>query len=455
MRYELGLMDMYPIEASGSVVENDPMFKAVLKEDVDPVKLEDAVYRALRFHPLFGTQVEFDGMYYLTTNNRPIRLINAKEADRPKQFGRSTNGFPWQMCWSGREITLEWCHGVTDGKGALDFLTTVLSMYCGVKYPDVPRHVDLGLGLEPFFDRKEKGIGWKEQPSGFPADALPLIHRGYKAECHVIKGSTAQLLKTAKENGGSPVAVLAILLSKAIRKHLPQELRNRNVATEVAVDLRKAFGYETQHNCVEFMKLTYQDRHDEMGFSAAVRDFKAVLDHDRIRENVVRRVTERIMEFRLINRIPGRTPRKKAMALLAKLLKRVDCNADLTYIGRCAFPQEVLDQIEDFHFRVWPDFGGCIMAAIDFNGVFNINFSENFYEKGIAEDFVQLCREHGMDFAVTDCFEFEQGQFIEETAKDRKNRTYGEQSETAARHPGGGMAREIPVGNLLYSNSED
>ena len=429
MRYELGLMDMFPIEASGSVIENDPMYKVVLKSVVDPVRLEDAVYRAIKFHPLFGTQVEFDGRYFLSTNDRPIRLMNAKESERPKEFCRDTNGFPWQMCWWGKEITLEWCHGVTDGRGALEFFKTVLSMYCGIRFPAVPRKVDLGLGLEPFVDKKEKGVNWEKQPAGFPQSALPVMNRGYKADCHVIKGSTAELLALSKANESSPAAVLAVILSETLRKHLPEDAKNRNVATEIAVDLRKPFVYETQHNCVEFMMVTYQDKHEQMGFHEAAKDFKATLDNYRLRENTVRRVTERISEFEYFHLVPGKKLRKNVMSLIAKFLKKTDCNAELTYIGQCGFPREVLDQVEDFHFRVWPDFAGCIMAAVDFNGVFNINFAENFVEKGIAEDFAALCREKGLHFSVTDAFEFEQGQFIEETTPRKPEDPFREETE--------------------------
>ena len=418
MKYELGILDSYLIEAAGTPTENEPMLKVAMKENIDHVRLEDAVYRAIKFHPLFGTQVGFDRTYFLETNNRPLKLIHAKESERPLQFGRSTNGYPWQLCWSGKELTFEWSHGVTDANGALDFLRTILSMYCGIEFPNVPRKVDLGLGFEPFIDRKQKGKDIMKQPAGFRPGAIPHYKRGYKTDCYTISGSTAQLLSVSKACGSSPAAVLTLLLAKAIRMQLPENLSNKNVATNLALDLRKPFLYETMHNCVEFMRVTYQDKHEEMGFAAAARDLKAIMDNARVYENSVKTVTDRVKELSLINLLPGKKARREAVRLVGQFYKELTCNCELTYLGQCKFPKEVLEQVEDLHFRVWHDFGECIISAIDFAGTFNIDFSVNYLDQHVVEDFLALCHENGLDFALTGKQIYIQAGFVEETEKE-------------------------------------
>lgn len=419
MKYELGILDSYLIEAAGTPTENEPMLKVAMKENIDHVRLEDAVYRAIRFHPLFGTQVGFDRTYFLETNNRPLKLIHAKESERPLQFGQDTNGYPWQICWSGKELCFEWSHGVTDANGALDFLRTILSMYCGIEFPNVPRKVDLGLGFEPFIDKKQKGKDFVKQPSGFRPGAIPHYRRGYKTDCYTISGSTEQLLAVSKACGSSPAAVLTLLLSRAIRKQLPESISNKNVAANVAMDLRKPLVYETMHNCVEFTRVTYQDEHDRMDFPQAAKALKAVLDSARVFENTVRIVTHRTKELSLINLLPGKRARKEAVRLVGQFYKDLDCNCELTYLGQCRFPKEVLEQVEDLHFRVWHDFGECIISAIDFAGTFNIDFSVNYLDQSVVQDFLALCRENGLDFALTGKQIYIQAGFVEETEKER------------------------------------
>ena len=414
MRYDLGLMDMYPIEASGTIIENDPMFKIVMKEEVDPIKLEDSVYRAIKFHPLFGTQVGYDGSYYLETNNRPVKIIHADEANRPLEFCKGTNGYPWQICWWENSITFEWCHGVTDGMGALDFIRTMLCAYCGMEFEKIPRKIMLGPGLEPFVDQKERGVNFNIQPKGFSTSAMPIYDRGYETDCHVLQGSTQEILSVSRANESCPSAVLAVLLSRALRSYIPEKVRNRNVACNVVMDLRRPLRYETMHNCVEYKRITYQDKHDGMSIGDISREYKQVLDNARIRENVVRLITERVNLFKAYHLVKNKKRRKQVLGLIGKFMKDSDCNCVLTYLGDVRFPEKVAAHIEDIQVRCWHDFGECCMACLDFNGVFTINICENYIKKGVVAKFIELCEEEGIHLVEKETFKFEQRHFVEE-----------------------------------------
>ena len=63
MRYNLGLMDQYPIEAAGSTIENNPMYRVFFKQPIDPIRLEEAFLKAIKSYPLFCTKVAFDQEY--------------------------------------------------------------------------------------------------------------------------------------------------------------------------------------------------------------------------------------------------------------------------------------------------------------------------------------------------------------------------------------------------------
>jgi len=414
MRYDLGLMDMYPIEVSGTKIENDPMFEVTLKSKIDPQKLEDAVYRAMKFHPLFATQVRYDGSYFLQSNNRPVKLIHAKLKERPLEFCSTTNGYPWQMCWYDRTITLEWCHGITDGRGAFDFIKSVLSIYCGMEVPVVPRKIMLGPGLEPFVNKKEKGVDYSVDPKGFSKRALPVYDRGFKTDCYVLSAKAEEITKLSTETGSSPSVVFSVLLSQAIRNQLPAKERNKNVACNIVMDLRKPLKYETMHNCVEYKRITYQDKHNSMSFADICHEYKKKLDHARIPENVVRMITERVNEFELAHVVKFKSLRHGVMKIAGEIMKDTDCNCVMTYLGKTDFPEEVNEMIEDFQFRVWHDFGECILAAVDFNGTFRMNLCENYMEKGIVENFITLCAEAGIHINCLSTMEYEQGRFVEE-----------------------------------------
>ena len=413
MRYNLGLMDMYPIEASGTNIENDPLFRIIFKDKVDPVKLEDAVYKAIRLHPLFGTKVCFDRNYYLVTNNRPIKIINSSEKNRPRKFGKATNDYPWQMCWDENIVTFEWCHGITDGMGAMEFIETILSFYCGAKTPEVPRRIQLGPGLEPFVDKSEKGENFSIDPKGFSIKDFPAFKRGYKTDCHVLKADISEVLSCSKENETTVAPILSILLSKAIKNNLPERAKNRNVACNIVLDLRRPLAYETMHNCVEYKRVTYQDKHDNMSFKEVAKEYKSILDNARIPANVVRAITERVSMFKAYHILKPKCLRKLALRIIGFFMKDTDCNCVMTYLGKTNTPKEVLEMVEDIQVCCWHDFGECIMACVDYNGILTANICENFINKGIIADFIKLSSMVGINWNYMGCSTFEQAQFVE------------------------------------------
>ena len=114
-KHPLGVMDMYPISATKTVMENNPFFQVKLKERVNAERLHTAVKQALGQHPLFGCTLRYEKGYYLETNEKEFLLICASEENRPLAFGDATNGFLWQMCYDEYTVSFEWCHAISDG----------------------------------------------------------------------------------------------------------------------------------------------------------------------------------------------------------------------------------------------------------------------------------------------------------------------------------------------------
>lgn len=411
MKYNLGLMDQYPIEAAGSCLENNPMFRVVFKQPIDPVRLEEAFYKAIEKYPLFGTCVKFDKRYYLETNTKLLKIIKAKEEERPKTFGENTNDYPWQVCYYNNKLTFEWLHGVSDGIGAFNFLKQALCFYYGIDLKIYDNKYLVAPGLEPFFDNKEKGINYQNDPEGFSFKEFPAKIRGYKTTAYSLKTETKQLLDLAKVTKSSIAPIISILFSQAIRSKLPNNIKNRKVACNVVVDLRRLLNYETMHNCVEYKRITYLDEYDDMSFSAVAKIYKQILDNARLIPNVVRIITDRVNLFRLYHIFRNEKLLKLCFKTFGKMLKHSDCNFVLTYLGKADFPLEVIEEIEDFDFKVWHDFGECILSCLDYNGTFNLNISDNFVADGIVDEFIELSKKVGIYWELIDKSEYEQAHF--------------------------------------------
>lgn len=404
-RFDMGVMDLYPIVANKTKIENNPFLQVKMKEKVDADRLYDAVKEALVDYPLFACTLKYNNGYYLEINKNEFELIASSEQDRPLVFGDHTKGYLWQICYDEYVISLEWCHGVSDGRGGYAFFSAILRHYFGIHIPVVPAFEP---GLESFYDKEEKGIKQKKQENGFRASDVPYSKRGYRTDCHILKAPMQEVLALTKRSDASPATVLPPLFSRALRKYIRPTAKNKNVCCNVVVDCRGVMGFETMHNCIISKNITYVDKFDKMDFSLVSTLYRAILDLAVQKENIIAEATKTTDMIRPIVNIRPRFLQKTVGKIVADVLKHSDSNFTFTYLGKVNLPDEVMDGIDDFNFRSWTDFGECNIAAVDFKDVLILNICENYIDKNIVPEFVSICSEVGIHFTETETLLFEQ-----------------------------------------------
>lgn len=404
-KYALGVMDLYPIIANKTKIENTPFVEIKLKNKIDAKKLHQAVKKAMADHPLFGCTIKYNKQYYLESIDTDFTLIDLSKSERPLVFGDNTNGYLWQICYKDNTVSFEWCHCISDGRGGFAFITSVLCYYFNVQNKV---SLELKLGLESFYNKDEKGIPQKKQKKGFASGSLPYLKRGYKTDCHILKAPMSQVLAAAKKNDSSPAAVLPPLFSMALRKYIKPSAKNKNVCCNVVVDCRGPMQFETMHNCILSKNITYVDRFDSMEFSLVSTIYRAILDVALQKENIIFEATNTIKNIKPLIAIKPRFLQKSVAKIVALALKHSDSNFTFTYLGKLNLPDKVMNEILDFNVRSWTDFGECNIAAIDLNGTLILNICENYAEKNIVPDFIKICKNVGINFENADNLMFEQ-----------------------------------------------
>ena len=309
------------------------------------------------------------------------------------------------MCYDDYHVTFEWCHAISDGRGGYEFFASVLSHYFNVERPV---ELNFGLGLESLYDKKEKGIPQKKQPKGFKAKHMPYMKRGYRTDCHILKVPMKEVLSVSKNNDSSPAAVLPPLFAMAMRKNLSERIKNRDVCCNIIIDCRTPTKFKTMHNCVVSKKITYVDKYDELDFQLVSTIYRALIDLAVQPENIVREATKMVNTLRPLVSLKPKFLRKAVIDIVTKSMKHTDSNFVLTYLGRMDLGEEVMRGISDFTFRSWTDFGECNLAAVDFGGTLVLNICEDFYNKGLVKDFIDICNEKGIHFEIAKEYEYEQ-----------------------------------------------
>ena len=86
----------------------------------------------------------------------------------------------------------------------------------------------------------------------------------------------------------------------------------------------------------------------------------------------------------------------------------VDKSSFLFIQAEVGVPRSEFAELADFNFRCWPDFSECNVAAIDFGGTLVLNICENFKDKQIIPDLIDLCGAVGIHLEAVDRLVFEQ-----------------------------------------------
>ena len=145
-----------------------------------------------------------------------------------------------------------------------------------------------------------------------------------------------------------------------------------------------------------------------MDFPVVSTIYRSLIDLAVQPENIVREATSMVNMIRSLVPIKPRFLQKAVVNILAKSMKPTEGNFVLTYLGKMDFGEEVMKGICDFSFRSWTDFGECNLAAVDFGGTLVLTICENFYNKEIIKDFINICNEKGIHFEIEREYEYEQ-----------------------------------------------
>ena len=145
-----------------------------------------------------------------------------------------------------------------------------------------------------------------------------------------------------------------------------------------------------------------------MDFALVSTIYRAILDLAVQPENLVKLTTETLDMLRPIVNIKPPFLQKVIAKVVAGASKHADCNFIFTYLGRIDLPDKVMSGLADFNFRSWPDFSECNVAAIDFGGTLILNICENYEDKQIIPDFIDICKNVGIHFETADELTYEQ-----------------------------------------------
>ncbi|MCR4990877.1 MAG: hypothetical protein K6A38_08450 [Lachnospiraceae bacterium] len=384
-----------------------------LKEKIDPEALQNALERTVRRNPFFRLKPILDenGNICCEQNSVPPG-ISPEDGTRVLLGTEDTDGYLFRVRYTEDTIILFASHVLTDGRGVISFLKSLLYNY----------FTDTGkvIGMDGSFltdDTEEDPEETKNIFEDLPDDIKPLAPKEELKEVFSVPGERVlietdqsrlfgirfpkeQLKEEAKKRGTTPLPLLSVLFSDVLRK--TYDTGDLTIRISSPVDMRRFLNEKAMTNYSISIETDIDANLNGFGMEDRINRVSEDIQKKISRDEILGRAAFAganamgAMEFPFGNEEICRGMMKK------RITKRDTFSFLLTNMGLVRFPKDMEGLIADFDI-VSPSVATTPSILTytygDHANVFMVaNFEEDAFAKGILEELIK----QGFDAEMTE-----------------------------------------------------
>lgn len=380
---------------------------AILKSEVEEEALKQAV-RKLRYRfPTFFVRL-YDGFLWKKFKSAPVDIdeivVHNNDFCSPVDTQR-VDAPLFRIHFSGRRVSLDIFHGITDGRGALVFLKTLLATYFSILGIEIsatngvldiqqsPTEEELTDGYIKFYD-KSKG----KLPRGEKA-AYQHYVREDDGDFTIMQGrfSATELKKVTKELGVSVTEYLAALYCYSYYLN-KKEGSKKPIKIQFPVDLRSTFGLNTLRNFSLVLTITLPEKKDEYTFPQVLEITKTELAKAKDKDLLQKMINVNASDAQMFITKYSPSFMKKPFILAGFLLygERL-MTSPISNLGVIKVPEEMEEHIEYFDATIGATKKNAINAAvICFKDNVVVTFSTKKSRREVQNTFFLLLKNAGV-----------------------------------------------------------
>ena len=374
---------------------------AVLKEPVEPELLHKALLLTLPEFENFRVKLRKGFFwYYFETNNRDP--VVEEEQSAPCRFIDPHRGgrFPFRVSYYGCRINFEVFHGLTDGLGAVGFVSRLTEHYLELKN-DLPTEIrnrefspmraDDSLRYYKKLPHKRYESRPAIQVSGefLPFDQMAVLHGTFHVD---------DLKKRSKEVGVSITKYLAAaLLWSIIQTETDGKEMKRPAALNLPVNLRSFFESETLANFFAVINISWSERRAPESFSEVLEAVSRQMDEQIVKERLEKTISYNVGNEKkwYVRAIPLFV---KHLAMQMIFLHSTRAHTmTFSNIGRMDVREELRDQVESFQLLVGASPKQRMKCgAVAYDGKLCLSFASAMAENRLPEYFFRFLEKQGI-----------------------------------------------------------
>ena len=379
-------------------------FYCQLKEDVNPDILQSALDQTMEKYPLFQAVLR-KGLFWFYLESREIKALVKPERKPPcsQLYIPDQKSLLFRVSYHKNRINFEVYHALTDGTGAMNFITELVQDYLILAHPEVelPRiemadEATPGEKEEDSFSQYYSSKIPKNKEKKPPAVQLKgekLVHSDMQITEVIF--SVKEILAKARSYGVSITIFLTAILLCAIHEEIPKNRQKRPITLMIPVNLRNYFPSQSMGNFFGWIEVGYKFEENtsfEQILESVKEQFREKLQKDRIAMDMNGYV--RLEKNPFVRAVPLEI--KRYFLIAGANLGGRSITAVYSNIGILKFPPEYKPYIE--RFGVFASTNSLQVCSCSYEDQFVVGFTSKIPDDRIQKNFIRMLKEEGISW---------------------------------------------------------
>ena len=250
-------------------------FAITMDELIDEEILKQALIQTKESFPSFNVSLKMGLFWYYLEEEEDVPEVKEECLPVCYRIDSYRDEVLYRVTYYKNRINLEVSHIISDGRGTLEFCTSLIENYVSLKYKIKVTPKFKATVLEREEDSYEKYYKKCKSPKNKSINTYNF--KGKKIKKHNIRFvemhmSTKKLLSISKSNNVSLTVYLVSLIIRAILKTMSYKDIGKNIRLAVPVDLRSFYYSKTTKNFFGLIFISYK-------FNGEVEDIDTIIKH--------------------------------------------------------------------------------------------------------------------------------------------------------------------------------
>ncbi|MBR1855855.1 MAG: hypothetical protein IJ803_02135 [Oribacterium sp.] len=392
---------------------NSLRYSVRLYDEIDYEVLKKAVQTAKDRYPYLNLKVVMgENGPEIVENDAPVPVTYG---EKPVVLGGSEAfGHFWAVACEGNDIFFDIYHNLTDAKGIINAIKTVLYLYLSEHTGDSLSDEGICLPGQDFLPGE---LDDPYEAAGISDDMRPIYElkqRGALApdfryatdmeRCnYAIKASVDDVMKIARQCDASPAVILAYYLKETIRELFP-DMEGQPISCGFPHSVRDiASGENNYHNQTVDFHVFYDDRINALPMKTQLICTRGAIVLQGDPDNVRYQMSQRVQFAKKVSEFPTYAEKKKAYRDNIKVLIANKETIVVSYLGITDWGS-IEKYISEVRLHCSPLLSPIFIGACCVNNDLNISLMINHTSDAYAKKFVELMNGDGISAELLHAF---------------------------------------------------